>query len=85
MDLSNLESLRYAWPEAILAAGMVLVLMLEIFARNKKGLGELAVVIAASATFATAYGQVGADDGYIFNHMVALDAFSVFFKIVLGA
>jgi NADH-quinone oxidoreductase subunit N len=85
VNLNNLDSLAYAWPEAILAGGVLLVLLLEIFARSKRGIGELAAVIAALATFATAYGQADGDYGYLFDRMVALDAFSVFFKIVLGA
>ena len=83
MDLSNAESLRYAVPEAILAIGVIAVLMLELVVRRKALLGEIALLTVAAACFAGSL-QAGGEYGYLFNRMVALDAFSVFFKIILG-
>ncbi len=83
MDLSNLESLRYAWPELILAGTVVSLLMAELFVRRKAVLGEVALLAVASACLAGAM-QAGGSQGWLFNHMVVLDSFAIFFKIVLG-
>ena len=83
MSLSNVESLPYSIPEAILAIGVVVVLMLELVVRRKSLLGEIALLTIAAACCAGAL-QARGDFGLLFNRMVALDAFSIFFKIVLG-
>ncbi|HYC00107.1 MAG TPA: NADH-quinone oxidoreductase subunit N [Candidatus Limnocylindrales bacterium] len=83
MDLSNVESLRYHWPELILGGGSILILLLEVTTRLRERLGEIALLIAALALFAVGY-TAGSDQGYLFNKMVVLDGFALFFKIVLG-
>ncbi len=83
MDLSNLESLPYAIPEIILAAGVVALLMLELVVRRKAFLGEIALLLIAAACYAAA-SQAGSEHGWLFNRMVALDSFSIFFKLILG-
>ena len=83
MDLSNIDSLRYALPEGILAVAVVAILMLELVVRRKESLGELALLAVAGACLAGAL-QAGGAQGWLFNRMVVLDSFAVFFKIVLG-
>lgn len=83
MDLASVESLHYAIPELLLGGGVLLVLMLELVVRRKALLGEIALLTVAAACFAASL-QAGGEYGYLFNRTVALDAFSVFFKIVLG-
>ncbi|MFT4569584.1 MAG: NADH-quinone oxidoreductase subunit N [Hyphomicrobiaceae bacterium] len=82
MNLGNVESLGYSWPEIILALGSVSVLMLDLVVTRKERLGELAMVIIGLACLAS--GMLAGEAGWLFNRMVVVDSFAVFFKIVLG-
>lgn len=83
MDLGNVASLSYSLPEFILAGGVVGLLMFELVAKEKRWLGELALLITALACFAGASLGGGAQ-GFLYNRMIALDSFAIFFKLILG-
>ena len=83
MDLSNIASLAHSIPEGILAVTVIVLLLLELVVRRKESLGELALLAVAGATLAGAL-QMGGPYGWIFNRMVVVDSFAVFFKLVLG-
>ena len=83
MDLGNIASLRYALPEGILATAVVSIILLELVVRRKEMLGELALLAVAGACLAGAV-QSGGPQGWLFNRMVVIDGFAVFFKILLG-
>ncbi|MFP6627095.1 MAG: NADH-quinone oxidoreductase subunit N [Deltaproteobacteria bacterium] len=83
MDLGNVESLAYSIPEGILAGAVILILMLELVVKRKETLGEIALLAVAAACLAGAL-QAGGAQGWIFNRMVVVDSFAVFFKILLG-
>ena len=83
MDLGNIASLSYSAPEGILAIAMVTILLLEAFIRGKEMHGYWALLAAAGACAAGAM-QAGGEQGWLFNRMVALDSFAIFFKVVLG-
>lgn len=83
MDLGNAQSLAYHAPELLLAGGSIALLLLEVFTKLKARLGEIALVIVAAAVFAVGYGA-GAEQGYLFNRMVVLDSFALYFKVLLG-
>ncbi|RMF22536.1 MAG: NADH-quinone oxidoreductase subunit N, partial [Deltaproteobacteria bacterium] len=78
-----MDSLPHWIPELILVGGIVGLLMLELIVRRKELLGELALIVVAAATLAAAM-QSGGPYGSLFNRMITLDSFAVFFKIVLG-
>ena len=83
MDLASIQSLAYSWPELVLMATLLLVLILETLPGRKTLVGEVALVGTAGACLAAAL-QSGGPQGWLFSRMVALDAFATFFKIVLG-
>jgi NADH-quinone oxidoreductase subunit N len=83
VDLSNVDSLAYSLPEGILAGAVILILLLELVLRRKATFGEIALLATAGACLFGAQ-QAGGQQGWLFNRMVALDSFSIFFKIVLG-
>ncbi len=83
VDLGAIESLAHALPELILAGAVLLVLMLELVVRRKERLGDVALLAVAAACLTGAM-QAGGPQGWLFNRMVALDSFAIFFKIVLG-
>lgn len=82
MNLGNVESLAYSWPEVILALGAVSVLMLDLVLRRKDYLGEIALLVVAGSVLAAAF--LGGQVGWLFNQMIAIDSFALFFKVLLG-
>ncbi len=91
-------SLSYFLPELVLAAGVLLVVFVDLAGPGRRGgpagraPGNLALLIAALALVMTlvlpAFGVRGLVDDptqtWLFNGMVALDGFATFFKVLLG-
>src|SRR5436190_6371296 len=81
MDLDNLASLQYFCPEAILAGTILLVILLDLGIKNKRVLGLLSI-LGCLASLAATVQLYGGSGGLLFHHMMALDRFSLFFKVV---
>lgn len=82
MNLGNVESLAYSWPEVILALGAIAVLMLDLVLRRKDYLGEIALLVVAGSCLAASF--LAGQAGWLFNQMVAIDSFALFFKVLLS-
>jgi NADH-quinone oxidoreductase subunit N len=83
VNLGSVESLIYSWPEIVLAATALLLLLIEILPDKKSLVGEVALLGTAAACLAAAL-QSGGPQGWLFSRMIVIDAFAVFFKIVLA-
>ena len=83
MNLGSIESLIYSWPEIILVATLFVVLLIEVLPLRKTLVGEIALLGTAAACLAAAL-QSGGPQGWLFSRMIVIDAFAVFFKIVLA-
>jgi NADH-quinone oxidoreductase subunit N len=83
VDLGNIESLAYSIPELLLGVAVVGLLMLDLVVKRKDVLGLIALFVVAIACV-LAKTQLAGDQGWLFNRMLALDSFAVFFKVVLG-
>ena len=81
MDLKNLPSLVYFYPEIILCGALLALIVLDLFVRNKRALGFVALVGCAAALIAT-LDLYSAQPGWLFHRMIILDNFSLFFKVV---
>src|ERR671919_24202 len=81
MDLNNLESLSFSGPELILTGTIILLIVLDLFIRNKRYLAVVAI-IGCVASLLSALDLYTAPQGWLFFRMVVLDNFSLFFKIV---
>jgi NADH-quinone oxidoreductase subunit N len=81
MDLDNLASLDYFYPEIILAGTIMLVIFLDLVIKNKRVIGALSILGCLASLGATLQLYGGAS-GFLFHRMMALDNFSLFFKIV---
>jgi NADH-quinone oxidoreductase subunit N len=81
MDLNNLESLSLSGPELILTGTIILLIVLDLFIRNKRSLA-LVAIIGCVASLLSAFDLYTAPPGWLFHRMVVLDNFSLFFKIV---
>jgi NADH-quinone oxidoreductase subunit N len=70
-------------PEISLAASAVLVIILDLFIQRKGWLAAISVIgLLVSAGFAVSFWNVGPQA--IFNNMLAVDNFAVFFKLLFA-
>ena len=83
MNLSNLDSLAYFWPETILVAAIIAIFLADLFVRDKEVLGGIALLGAALSAAAAAR-AFSWDQGWLFNQMMVLDPFAVFFKLLFS-
>jgi NADH-quinone oxidoreductase subunit N len=81
MDLKNVASLSFFYPELILSGTILLLIVLDLLARNKRSLAMIALLGSAAALIAT-FDLYGAQPGWLFHRMMILDNFSLFFKVV---
>ncbi len=81
MDLGNLESLRFFYPEAILTGTILLLIVLDLVLQNKRRLGSIALAGCFLSLLAT-WQLYGTPGGWLFQRMIILDNFSLFFKVV---
>ncbi|NIO12171.1 MAG: NADH-quinone oxidoreductase subunit N, partial [Deltaproteobacteria bacterium] len=81
MDLANLDSLKFFYPELVLVVTILLVGFLDLFVENKKSLSFIAAAGALISLGATLE-LSGTTGGWLFYRMVVLDNFSLFFKVI---
>ena len=81
MDLKNFDSLNFFGPEIILSATILILIVLDLFVRNKRNLAILSIVGCVASLLAT-FELYGATPGLLFHRMIVLDNFSLFFKVV---
>jgi len=81
MDLANLESLRYFYPELILVGTILILVLLDLMVGDKKSLPILAVAGVLLSLWATLQLN-GTPGGWLFHRMIILDNFSLFFKVI---
>jgi NADH-quinone oxidoreductase subunit N len=81
MDLKNVASLTFSYPEIILSGTILLLIVLDLVARDKRSLALIALIGSAAALIAT-LDLYWAQPGWLFHHMIILDNFSLFFKVV---
>lgn len=81
MDLGNVASLDFFYPEAVLTGTILLVIVVDLVLKNKRVLGLLSVAGCLLSLWATLQ-LYGASGGWLFHRMMVLDNFSLFFKLV---
>jgi NADH-quinone oxidoreductase subunit N len=80
MDLKNVASLTFFWPEIILSVTILLIILLDLIARSRRGVALLAVAGCVAALICT-LDLYSAQAGWLFHRMIVLDNFSLFFKV----
>jgi NADH-quinone oxidoreductase subunit N len=80
MDLKNLESLNFFWPELILFGTILLISMLDLLMRNGRALASVAILGCAASLLVT-FDLYSAQPGWLFYRMIVLDNFALFFKV----
>ena len=83
MDLGNLASLPYFYPELLLTAGALLVVLVDLVLRDKSSLGEVSLVVTALALLLI--GREPLSSGtWLFNRMLVYDSFAIFFRALIA-
>src|SRR5262245_2903142 len=84
MDLKNVGSLSFFYPELILSGTILLLIVLDLFAQAKRDrvLIGLVALIGCTATLIATFDLYSAQPGWLFHRMMILDNFSLFFKVV---
>jgi NADH-quinone oxidoreductase subunit N len=81
MNLRNLASLDFFYPELILTGTVLVLIVLDLVVRAKKSLALLALAGSVAALIAT-FDLYSAQPGWLFYRMIVLDQFSLFFKVL---
>ena len=81
MDLGNLASIKLFHPEIVLAGTILLLTILDLLVANKRLLAYVGLAGCLVALVATLE-LYGTSPTLLFHRMVALDNFSLFFKVV---
>jgi NADH-quinone oxidoreductase subunit N len=81
MNLRNLASLSFFYPELILTGTIVVLIALDLVVRAKKSLALLALAGSVAALIAS-FDLYSAQPGWLFYRMIVLDNFSLFFKVL---
>jgi NADH-quinone oxidoreductase subunit N len=82
VTLSNVESLRWFAPEIVLAITILVILVFDMATGSRRRGWNAAVAIAGLAVaFAAALAQVGSPQVFLFEGMLALDPFGIFYKL----
>jgi NADH-quinone oxidoreductase subunit N len=83
--MTNIESLRYFIPEVILAVLILVIILVDLVLKRKKGpLSAIMIVGILAALYATLQSPY-TDNVVLFHGMVTLDPFAVFFKVIFLA
>ena len=80
MDLKNIASLSFFYPEIILSATILLLIVLDLVVRSGRGLAVIAMIGCGAALLAS-FDLYSAEPGWLFYRMIILDNFSLFFKV----
>jgi NADH-quinone oxidoreductase subunit N len=81
MDLKNIGSLSFFYPELILSGTILFIIVLDLLVRTKDRLALVALVGSVAALVAT-FDLYSAQPGWLFHRMMILDSFSLFFKVL---
>jgi NADH-quinone oxidoreductase subunit N len=81
MELENYASLAFFWPELILFGAILLISVLDLLKISGRALAIIALLGCIASLLAT-FDLYSASPGLLFNRMIVLDNFSLFFKVL---
>lgn len=84
MDLKNIPSLSFFYPELILLGTILALVVLDLVVRQKRMLAWLSLA-GSVATLVATIELYGVEPGWLFYRMIVLDNFSLFFKVLVLA
>lgn len=82
-NLGNVASLPYLLPELLLGVAVIAIFLLDLVVERKERIGDFALGVTALAVLLSTR-LAWSGDHALFERLVALDAFAVFFKVLLS-
>ncbi|MBV8774128.1 MAG: NADH-quinone oxidoreductase subunit N [Deltaproteobacteria bacterium] len=83
MDLGNIDSLRAFYPELLLTAVTLGIILIDLVSKDKSWLGEAALVSTAGALLLLGVEPVGGG-AWLFSRMLVYDSFAIFFRALIS-
>jgi NADH-quinone oxidoreductase subunit N len=83
MDLGNVASLRYFFPELLLAVGTLAIILIDLVIKDKSRLGDIALIFAAGALLLIGL-EPDSSGAWLFHRMIVLDSFAIFFRALIA-
>jgi NADH-quinone oxidoreductase subunit N len=83
MDLGNLASLRAFYPELLLTAAALAVVIIDLVSRDKSWLGEIALVSTALTLLLISIEPISGG-AWLFSRMLVYDSFAIFFRALIA-
>lgn len=83
MDLGNLASLTHFLPELVLAAGMLVIIILDLLMANKRQLGNIALIVTVVALLRVAL-DPATGGAWLFHRMLVFDSFAFYFRALIA-
>ncbi len=83
MELGNYASLAHFLPELVLAGGILLLVILDLIMRDKRRLGEVALLIVVLTLLLIAFEPV-TTGAWLFHRMLVFDSFAIFFRALIA-
>src|SRR5271168_1373018 len=83
MDLGNIASLRYFYPELLLGIGTLAIILIDLVITDKSRLGDAALIFAAGALLLIGL-EPHSSGAWLFHRMIVLDSFAVFFRALIA-
>lgn len=83
MDLDNVASLSYFYPELLLIGTTIAVIVLDLVITKSFILGELSLVLVSASLWLIAQAPHSNGD-WLFNRMLVYDSFAIFFRALIA-
>jgi NADH-quinone oxidoreductase subunit N len=83
MDLGNIASLHLFYPELLLTAATLAVVIIDLLSRNKAWLGEIALISTALTLLLIGIEPMGGG-AWLFSRMLVYDPFAFFFRALIA-
>jgi len=82
VSLSNLDSLQYFVPEIVLTLTILALLVVDMLTRSRRrGLNAAVAIAGLAVAFVATLAQVGTPSTFLFERMLVLDPFGIFYKL----
>src|SRR5215471_13340752 len=83
MDLGNIASLRMFYPELLLTAAALAVVIIDLASQDKSWLGEIALVSTALTLLLIGFEPMNGG-AWLFSRMLVYDSFAFFFRALIA-
>jgi NADH-quinone oxidoreductase subunit N len=83
MDLGNLASLRLFYPELLLTAGALFIVLIDLVLEDKSRLGDIVLLTTGGALLLIGLEPLNSG-AWLFNRMLVYDPFAFFFRALIA-